>query len=347
MKLKYKDCEALAGLEYFERDEKGRVRLADPRGVGPIIDFHQHFALMFFFSPPVDLEARSDEVLHDFRMKNLPVDLGLYSGVNLARGRKHDMHDDYKKSFFSGEGPKTTHTAPNLLEEMDRMNVERGVILAVDFPIGVQNSGAYLDACETRPRFVPYVAINPLMPGWEARMDRFVDRGAKGLKVHPYTNLLPSDHPLVMKVLRRWGRTGLPILFHTAYNGVEPGFLHRLSRMKTYDRPLRELRATPIVLGHTCMDFYPQAILYAQKYDNVYLEIGGQPPDALRRIFDRVDNSRILFGTDWPVYPLMLPLAKVLLGTEDAPDLRRKVLYDNGAALLKKTGAFPELAAAV
>jgi hypothetical protein len=344
MKLKYRNCLELAQeLPWFELDPNGLPRLADPASVGPIIDFHQHFALMFFFSPPVDLHVRTDSpVMHDLRLDSVPVNLGLYSGVNLARARRHEMHDDYKQSFFSGEGPKNTHTAPNLLDEMDRCNIERGVILAVDFPFGIQNSQAYLDACDAYPRFVPYVAVNPLRPGWEERLDRFVDAGAKGLKVHPYTNLLPCDHPRVMKVLKRWERTGLPILFHTASNGVEPDFLRMLSRMRTYRKPLKEIRNCPLIMGHCGMDYYPQAIDFAQEYDNVYLEIGGQPPSSLAHVFEHVDHNRILFGTDWPVYPLMLPLAKALIATDGDHTLRRKILYENGRKLLLDSGAWIE-----
>jgi predicted TIM-barrel fold metal-dependent hydrolase len=40
-----------------------------------------------------------------------------------------------------------------------------------------------------------------------------------------------------------------------------------------------------------------------------------------------------MMGSDWPFYHLALPLAKVLLATEGAPEVRRQVLHDNAARL--------------
>jgi hypothetical protein len=190
---------------------------------------------------------------------------------------------------------------------------------------------------------VPFIAINPLKPGWEARMDRLVAAGARGLKVHPYSEFMTSDHPLIIRMLRRWAPTGLPVLFHTAFNSIAPGFLQMLSRMESYEKALRTFPEITFILGHAGMDFYEKAVEYANTYDNVYLEIDGQPPDALARIFDSTDHGRILFGTDWPFFPIVLPLAKLLIGTQGDHTLRRKVLYENAAALLKI--AKPECAA--
>ncbi len=89
------------------------------------------------------------------------------------------------------------------------------------------------------------------------------------------------------------------------------------------------------ILGHAGMDFYEKAISYANQYDNVYLEIDGQPPDNLLRILDAVDHDRILFGTDWPFFPIVLPLAKVLVATGGDAALRHKILYSNAASLLE------------
>ncbi len=43
----------------------------------------------------------------------------------------------------------------------------------------------------------------------------------------------------------------------------------------------------------------------------------------------------MVYGSDWPFYHQAIALAKVLMATEDRPELRRPVLYDNAARLLK------------
>ena len=52
-------------------------------------------------------------------------------------------------------------------------------------------------------------------------------------------------------------------------------------------------------------------------------------------IFEKVDNDRILFGTDWPFFPMVLPLAKTLIALDGDDALRRKVLFSNAENLLK------------
>ena len=52
-------------------------------------------------------------------------------------------------------------------------------------------------------------------------------------------------------------------------------------------------------------------------------------------MIEEADPDRIVFGTDWPFYHHALQLAKVLVVTEGKPGLRRKVLHDNAARLLR------------
>ena len=62
--------------------------------------------------------------------------------------------------------------------------------------------------------------------------------------------------------------------------------------------------------------------------------MSSQSLPGVRQICAEANPDRILFGSDWPVYHQALPLLKVLLATEGKPELRRKILYDNAAALL-------------
>lgn len=334
MKLKYKDVYELAELPWFHVDELGRLVLSEPEKIGPIIDFHTHLGFSLFFAPPLDLKRKAPETLHNFPMRGVPVDLGLESRLNLETHQPGRVVKQYIHSMFTSVGDHATHTVPNLLEEMALMNFDRAIVMAIDFAFGAQNSEAYLDAMRGEDRLVPFVAVNPLKPGWEERMDLLVADGARGLKVHPYSQFMTSDHPFIIKLLRRWERTGLPVQFHTAFNSIAPFFLQILSRMESFKKALRTFPNITFILGHAGMDFFEHAIEYANTYDNVYLEIDGQPPDNLAKIFESVDHDRILFGTDWPFFPLALPLAKLLIGADGDETLRRKVLYENAARLL-------------
>ena len=65
----------------------------------------------------------------------------------------------------------------------------------------------------------------------------------------------------------------------------------------------------------------------------MYVEIASQSLTGVRKIIERVDHDRILFGSDWPFYHQSMALAKVLLATEEAPALRRGILSGNAERL--------------
>jgi predicted TIM-barrel fold metal-dependent hydrolase len=77
-----------------------------------------------------------------------------------------------------------------------------------------------------------------------------------------------------------------------------------------------------------------QALDYARRYDNVWLEISSQSVGNIGRLLDTLGDERIMFGTDWPFYHQAVPLAKVLMATEGQPATRARVLRGNAARLL-------------
>jgi hypothetical protein len=83
------------------------------------------------------------------------------------------------------------------------------------------------------------------------------------------------------------------------------------------------------LLGHAGARDVADAVVAAQQYPNVWLEIACQGATQLQSILETVGPDRVVFGSDWPFYPLAATLAKVLLVTEDEPAARRAILRDN------------------
>lgn len=333
---KFKNCDDLTTLPYFEMNRNGRPVLALD-DAPPIVDFHTHLGSYFLFSSPLDLNRRTGNVQHCFREHELPIDIEVYSGVNLKNTRRNGTFGDHAHTIFTKHGANATYTVPNILEEMDRLCVDKSVLLAIDI-LGAQNSLHQLDAVADTPRLIPFCAVTALSPRWEAEMDACVERGARGLKIHPYAQFLAPNHPRMLKLLARWRRTGLPVLFHTANNGLEPAPLRKLSDMHLYEEPLRRFPDITFILGHAGMLFFETAVEYARAHGNTYLEIGGQPPLNIQKMIDTLGNDKILFGSDWPFYPFILPLAKTLLATEGDRESRNKILSENAHRLIQKHG---------
>ncbi|MFA6450809.1 MAG: amidohydrolase family protein [bacterium] len=332
-KMTFESVNALSELEYFKLNESGKIELAS-KELGPIIDMHTHLGFTTAIAPPLNLSRRTPYVKHSFSEKGMGVDLSVYSGVNLTQENRGGLFRDYAEAAFFGSGAATTYTAPNLLEEMDRCGVERSVLLAMDLPGSMTASEGHIRAAGDGRRLIPFCGVSPRSLRWERHVEKCLAMGAKGLKYHPYINVMAPDHPMAIRLFRRWSRSGLPILFHTAHNGVEPSVLRQFSHIELYQKTLRRLSDSVFVLGHAGMGFFREAVAMAKEHGNTYLEIGGQPPDVVRELIDTIGPDRIMYGSDWPVYPLAMPLSKIFIATEGDPESRRKILYENAQRLL-------------
>jgi predicted TIM-barrel fold metal-dependent hydrolase len=140
-----------------------------------------------------------------------------------------------------------------------------------------------------------------------------------------------------MRVYKHCGQENIPVFWHCGPAGIEPRLNQSFAQVRYYERPLRELPATQFVLGHAGSLQHREAIALQRRYRNAWLEISGLSLGQLQEVLSEADPDRVLFGSDWPFYHPVLPLAKVLIATEGRPDLRRKVLHDNAARLLELT----------
>jgi predicted TIM-barrel fold metal-dependent hydrolase len=88
-------------------------------------------------------------------------------------------------------------------------------------------------------------------------------------------------------------------------------------------------------LGHAGARDVEDAISLARLQENVWLEITGQGATQLDAIVKQVGSERLLFGSDWPFYPLAATLAKVLLVTEGNRAARAAIVRHNADRILQ------------
>lgn len=340
--MKFKDCYALSELPYFELDERGGLRLA--AGVADrIIDMHCHVGLNYLFAPAVDLDREDPEPETFFPMRGNELDMDTYSAQSFTGENAHRMEKENLKQAWRNDGWARTHSAKNLCNEMDRYNVTASVILAIDMPLGPlsRTSEHFLRAAEKYPRLIPFVSVHPYDLFMERKTRRFKSLGAKGMKIHPAMQLMRANNKRAMRLAKLSGELGLPCLYHTGGSDVAPAWQQDLPHIKYFWEPVREMPEVTFIMGHGGIHYYRELIELAKAYDNVWIELSGQPPARIREFLDAGLEDRLMFGSDWPFYTEAFPLAKVLLATEDAPEARQKLLYDNARGLLDKFGILP------
>ena len=165
-KLCFESVQALAELEYFRINEQGKLESAT-KNEGPIIDMHTHLGFTSGLAPRIDLSRRTQEMKHSFGETGMQVDLSIYSGVNLTRENRNGLFRDYAEAALLGRGAATTYTAPNLIDEMDRMGVRNSVSLAMDLPGSMKVSELHIRAAGGADRLIPFCGVSPRSLFWE------------------------------------------------------------------------------------------------------------------------------------------------------------------------------------
>ena len=214
---------------------------------------------------------------------------------------------------------------------LDEAGIDRAVAMTyTDFPgLNPDAIDYILDAVDRFPdRLIAFVRLNPnYRDEASAALEAGVERGARGLKLHPTTTLAHPAGEATVSLLRRCGELGIPALFHC---GDDPYTTPQTMAIAAAAAP-----DTAIVLGH--MGGYlhvEEAIDAAAGHDNLYLETSAMPyPNLIRTAIDRVGARRVIFGSDGPGCNPALELDKVRSLQLDPAD-EALVIGGNAARLL-------------
>ncbi len=209
------------------------------------------------------------------------------------------------------------------IDQLMRENeIENGVVFHPD--------NAYVaQVVESIPGLYGLVWSNPRTPSYVAEAERFLAHPKfLGMKMHPLLDGFhpndPSVHPLIELLVER----DLPVLIHSGH----PIF--------TLPWSIEELAvsfpAAKIVLGHMGhgnVVYINGSIEVALRNANVYLETSGMPMHTkIREAYERVGETRVLFGTDVPFHHPVVEIKKVELSGLP-PAAVERVLSRNGRLL--------------
>lgn len=335
--LRFRGYRGLADLPYFELDARGELRLVLD-DLPPGIDFHAHLGMNLLFAPAIDLQRESPRIRYlldcDRDDPGCELDLDVYINSAFSEEMHDELSSELTSQLFRGSDAAATHTIPNLVAELQRMRFGQAAILPIapGFPFGDRLTEDWLDAiaqAEGREQLIPFASVRPPSRDAVERLRGYAARGARGVKLHPEMQRFFPDAVESLEVYAECERLGLPIIFHAGRSGIEPEFMRKYALIRRWHGPVRDFPKVQFVLGHAGARDVDDAIELARAHDNVWLEITGQGVTKLDEILRRVGPDKLVFGSDWPFYPLAATLAKVLLVTESNPGARAAILRDN------------------
>jgi uncharacterized protein len=217
---------------------------------------------------------------------------------------------------------------------MGEVGVAHSLLLPIEWPMLSCNAETQLRAVQGRTDVLCLGSVHPYARDPAGALDRQRQLGARGIKLHPNIQMVRPDAPRSMQLQRLCAERGMFVLWHCGPTGIEWWSAQQRSQVRFYERPIAEIPEGTFVLGHAGALQAEQALDLARRYPNVWLELSCQSLTSLRRILDLGPHDRLVLGSDWPMYHQAIPLAKILIVTEGAPALRRRILYDNAARLL-------------
>jgi len=241
-----------------------------------------------------------------------PIIDNMYSAISkyAPTVKRETIANTYKKNL-------TDHECDGLIKEMDKSGVEQTILLLPDFTYRLKDTQhnieemieMHLRVLEKYPgRFYLFVGIDPR---WEDKglknFRQYLEKGKiHGLKVYPPCGYYPTDEGLT-PYYQLCTEHRLPVIFHTG--PTSPVFKSKYSEIRYIDEVAHQYPGVNFILAHGGVMNVDEAVLLCAFRPNVYLDISGflasfdssGPIDALRSLFKRKINHKIIFGTDWPI----------------------------------------------
>jgi predicted TIM-barrel fold metal-dependent hydrolase len=328
----FKDVADLARLPYFSLTGDGK-QLKYKGDSGDFIDFHTHVSCNYFLGIPADLFGDCDtQTFFPFKGERLSVEG--YSALSFSKKLISNTRQETVRQAFINRGIAKSHTFPNLEKEMALLKFARTVILPVEIFYSRNTDRIFSHKDKIKDKHILFASVDPKMPGALKKFEKHFKNGARGLKLHPLMQTVRPVNKNVIALCRKAGEIGIPVLFHSGWGPLIPGWQKRYSDFGDFEKLVKMCPETKIILGHAGSLSYKEAINIAFEYENVYLELSGQCPSSIKKMIKILGDDRLLFGSDWPYYPMAFPMAKVLLATEGKPKSREKIMKLNAKKLL-------------
>lgn len=239
---------------------------------------------------------------------------------------------------LTGKGKILTHSVPNYVAELNEMKFDSAVLLPIKMNLVEPDNmeerwRSAVSATGNDNRFHFFGSVHPKQENWREELQAYKAQGVKGVKFHPTMQQLAPNSDEGMAVIEECDRLGLHVFFHAGKAGIEPGTGH-YAEMSNYDLPLNEFPNTTFIFGHSGARDWREALERGKNHNNIVMEFAGPSIEAMQAMIDAVGPDRLVFGSDWPFYPLAATLAKVLHVTWGDDVLRDKILEHNARRLL-------------
>jgi len=224
---------------------------------------------------------------------------------------------------FFGVGVRDGITPLDLVAEMDRVGVDRGVLST---PLSAVADDTLAFAAEHRDRLYLATSVDrPARPGQQSMALR--RRAAEGtvdlVRVSPLVDQYPLNHALYYPIYATCEELGLPVSINVGIPG--PRVRSRCQDPVLLEDVLIDFPELVVIGAHMGHPYEELLIEYMLKWPNLYLSNSAflakyMHPPLIKFMGSRRGRGRVLFASDHPFLPM-----------EKALQAARSIALDEGA----------------
>jgi predicted TIM-barrel fold metal-dependent hydrolase len=192
-----------------------------------------------------------------------------------------------------------------LISSMNSNSIGQSVVIAA--PPLADNDWLLGEILDTTPdRFIPVCTLPEASPdasdsAWPAAFKKLAAQGARGFKIHPNMDDLCSRHDAYQAMFQVAQSRGLFIILHTG-NFSSVTYKHnRPADPKEFAYLFKEYPEVKVCLAHMNRDRPEDVWTLMNKYSQLYTDTSWQTPSVVSQAVKKVDQTRILLGSDWPL----------------------------------------------
>ncbi|MGI5891977.1 MAG: amidohydrolase family protein [Bacillota bacterium] len=299
-----------------------------------IIDFHAHLGDIFHSKNNIlwDQNVQHGDYINPF------MELEKSGFVNPLIG---DSFEEFKILLNASDNLNAENTLQNLSKKLDDNNITYICI----FPILPNNSfEEMLAASKFEPRILPFTSADYSLP-LEKMVEKLkldVQRGARGLKIHPVIQNIRLSDPKVHAAVETIASYNLPIISHCGANDYyvpEAPYARdpEAGDVKYFIELAQKYPDVTLVAGHAGGLMGGEIELLTEKtkgLKNLYVDTTFRSAQDILRAVEFFGRERVLYGTDNPFATHVGTMLQVENACKNDAQLADLIFFENAARIL-------------
>ena len=219
---------------------------------------------------------------------------------------------DNVRQFYNGLGnPAIDGSVQTLLDRGTKAGVEKFVILPVAVnPTRTRHINDFiLEQAAREPRFFGYGTVHAAMENLTGEVQYIMDKGLRGLKMHPDYQLFAIDDPRMFPVYEMIGEK-LPIVFHMGDQRYSYSHPQKLRKVLELFPRLRVIAAH--FGGYTMYETAAELLHDKNCFFDVSSSLMFMEEGVAERYITNYGADRFVYGSDFPMWDPVTEMERFL-----------------------------------